>query len=677
MIEDAQKMAIEIHDSDSTDSSSSSDSDITKSAFARSTRSRKAQREARKTQRKLNQRVANLEAEADDMDPQSGSDDDSAKSDSNAEVADVGSKDNVAEESSDDSQSNEGTASSDDEEDNADSSSSTSVHDDDATVIPQKNKQMKKVPALVISKRRHILYCKGKLSIPKCGKSSPCEKLRQVFMSYFTTLLKIDKSMLIFEFNDATNKRYISLPQQIPETPQNIKAFFDGYFRPKPDAQVIWVQLKIGIDIPEEENFFIDAKCLFEDKNKHALFKKDLQVCETETVGYFLFSHPKQSKDRLYSMLSNLLVTNYKVTQPISIRWQKVTSKMPGVPFQPSNNSGGDSKAYHVETVLGAGNAISKAIGHIYSSRRSDFPCNEKLRFVPYPRFVQNTSVKIQYSEIRAKQYSFTYHTSFAPSYDIINLDSKYDGLDCTLREFIMELDTDEGEQLFNTVDFAYNGKSVLFVFPNAYQDMALNKIADLPSYALFKHGMRFLQKYFTPEAYERAEEAPWDDTQQRAVSKLSEEFDNILQECEDLSWLIEPITSKQQQIPDQNQTPTKPALFNFHPSDDKSLETFGANTQESSQKRTVSPEKEAIHDRAAKKMRVIGSDVVMGAVHDIGDLTEDDGIDDDDATVATLQSKIHQMETNFQEMSTNFQNMENNLASTIQQQFQNFFAHH
>ena len=682
LIEEAQNMPIEIRDSDSSSSSSSSDSDITQSAFARSTRSRKAQREARKKQRKLNRRVVSLEAAAEEKKTDSGDDDEGEVFDSNDDSSDATSttlhEDDKSHSEDDEDSSDDDEESGEDDNDEVNSdedeaSSASSVNDDDATVVPQRNKTTKKVPEIVLPKRRHIVFCKGKLTIPKCGNSTPCDRLRAMFMSYYTTLLKIDKSMLIFDFNDSSNKRYLSAPQQIPETPQNIKAFFDGSYRPKPDAQVIWIQLRIGIDLPEADNFFIDAKCLFDHKGKHALFKKDLQVCETETVGYLLFSHPKQSRDRLQSMLTSLLLTNYKVRHPISIRWQKVTTRMPGVPFQPSASAGGESKAYHVETVLGAGNSISKAIGHIYSSRRSDFPSNEKLRFVPYPQFVQNTQVKIQYSEIRAMQYSFTYHTSFAPSFDIINLDTQYTGLDCTLRELIMSFDCGKDKQLFNTVDFAYNGKSVLFVFPKAYQDTALNKIADLPSYAYFRFGLRFLQKYFTPEALQRAEDAPWNEEEQRAVSKLSEEFDNILQECGEISWLVKPDTSTTKET-ENAQNIQKPALFNINPTDDKSLGTFGANTQESSQKRTVSPDKEAIHDRAAKKMRVIGSDVVMSEVNDVGDLTEDDDTDDD-ATVATLQSKIHQMENNFQAMSTNFQNMENNIANTIQAQFQQFLS--
>ena len=462
----------------------------------------------------------------------------------------------------------------------------------------------------------------------------------------------------------------ICSPQQIPETPTSIQEFFDGNYRPKPEQQIIWFQLKIGVDTKEESNFFLDAKCLFDDKKKHALYRKDLQVPETEVIGYFLYSHGKQNRDRLMKTISFLLKECYKVNHPISIRWQKIISKYSADGKQ-KRDSGKDmeSKAYHVEVAQGTGAAITKAIAHMYSSKRQNPPQKETMRYVPYPQFITNTSTKIQYNLMRNYQGWFTARTSTANSFDISDLDEVYDGLP-SLRDFIMEMMFNEKSPLFTSVDFSFNGKCVIFVFPTAFKEAAHNKIADLASYAMFKHGIKFLQKYFHPEAYERAEEAPWNEEEGRAVSKLSEEFDEILEEGKQFSWLhADP--NLQKAVEDvTNEEVKKPTLFNTPlPNDNASLDTFRVNTAESN-KRTVTPEKDPQQSRKKKKSRVIGSDVIMnqGPADDFGDLTDDDeAMDVDDVTVDTLNSRMQNIEQSFQDMN-------DNIASTIQAQFAQFF---
>jgi len=112
--------------------------------------------------------------------------------------------------------------------------------------------------------------------------------MAKTFASFFNTLLKIDKQLKVFKYKDKTNSSYISRPDQIPETPSQIKLFFHGSYRPKAEAHQIWPELKLGINI-DVENFIGDSKCLLEDKKLGFLFKKDLQAEETEDIGFFLF----------------------------------------------------------------------------------------------------------------------------------------------------------------------------------------------------------------------------------------------------------------------------------------------------------------------------------------------------------------------------------------------------
>ena len=668
MIADAQKMdtAINISSDESShgsgnSASSQSEESITESAFAKSARSTRTlkQRAARK-KKKLQKHLNGLEE---------GNDNNSDYDSNNQDDSD-GSQDTVKALSSMKNSVSykvhkEGNTPNDDK---GTLQETEEVQEDDVTVAKQNYINIKSnPPALALSRRKHIIFCKGKVTVPK--NDSPSKKMRTIFMSFMTTLLKIDKKLLIFEHNDANNIRYISSPQQIPDTLSNIQKFFDGSYRPNSEQLVIWFQLKIGIDVPEESNFFMDAKCLFDEKKKHAIYRKDIQVPETETIGYFLFSHGKQNRDRLTETIQFLLKEYYKITNPISFRWQKVITRFAGKGQNMDNNEN-ISKAYHIEVGKGTGDAISKAIAHMYSSTRKNKPHNEKMRFVPYPRFLQNTATTIQYNKIKLKQAWYLKLTGFATSFDIAELDEPYEGMP-SLRAFIMEMETKDAEPLFLSVDFSFDGKCVLFVFPLAHESEAHNKIADLPSYGMYKHGINFLRNYFHPEAYEKAEEAPWNEEEGRAISKLSEEFDNILKDCEGLSWLKDP--GVQQEVKENGnpvQEIRKPALFNLRPNDDASLDTFGMNTEDSN-KRSVTPEKDPQSIRKRKKSRMIGSDVIMNQIEsdEVGELTddEDDVMDIDEVTVNTLSSRMQNIETSFQHMN-------DNIANTIKAQFAQFF---
>ena len=349
MIKDAQNMASAINISSDDDNSSQasensassqSDSSITESAFAKSAKSRNTKRTAARRQQKLDQHLQDLEEDKESEDK----DGDGSNSDSSQGTIINPARTAAKKSASTTSKSNEKAP------------DVIEVQEDDVTVVAKKNlkpmKAKRPTDEFLIPKRRHILYCKGKITVPST-EEEPCKKLRSVFMSYMTTLIKIDKRLLIFEHGDTSNKRYISSPQQIPDTPTTIQEFFDGNYRPKREKQIIWFQLKIGIDTKEESNFFLDAKCLFDDKKKHALFRKDIQAPETEVIGYFLYSHGKQNRERLMELLSYLLKECYKIRHPVSVRWQKIISKYSATGKQ-KRDSGQEeeSKAYHVEVAL-------------------------------------------------------------------------------------------------------------------------------------------------------------------------------------------------------------------------------------------------------------------------------------------------------------------------------------
>lgn len=142
----------------------------------------------------------------------------------------------------------------------------------------------------------HVLFCKAKIYIPENGK--PTEKMRNTFIMFMTTLLKIDKDFVLYGYKDASNARYLKLPVKLPETPSKMQEFFFGRYRPGTSSTTIWPDVRIGFNI-DPETFFSDAKSLLEDKGNYGIYKKEIQAAETADAGFFLFSHVYQDRARL------------------------------------------------------------------------------------------------------------------------------------------------------------------------------------------------------------------------------------------------------------------------------------------------------------------------------------------------------------------------------------------
>ena len=136
--------------------------------------------------------------------------------------------------------------------------------------------------------------------------------------SFLTTLIKVDKSLVLYKYKDKSCTSYINRPNQIPDTPSRMREFFFGKYRPKSESQNIWMEVKIGINI-DPETFFADARCLLEDRagREDFIFKKDLQAEITSEIVFFYFQisgkigkdslHPLKSKSKTNSSLNQNL----------------------------------------------------------------------------------------------------------------------------------------------------------------------------------------------------------------------------------------------------------------------------------------------------------------------------------------------------------------------------------
>ena len=150
--------------------------------------------------------------------------------------------------------------------------------------------------------------------------------------------------------------------------------------------------------------------------------------------------------------------------------------------------------------MVGAAARVIKGISWIYSSERNKFPSGEKMRFMTYKKVVQHSKEIVKNTDIINSQDWFTQLTSFALSFEILDLDCVAPGVEKSLRNYLMEMKVSSGkEYLFNTTDWNYYSIiAVNLVFPSEYKSEARDRIADLAFYMAFIAGERCLLKYFT-----------------------------------------------------------------------------------------------------------------------------------------------------------------------------------
>ena len=188
-------------------------------------------------------------------------------------------------------------------------------NDSDTTARTGKNvrggvkKTQQPIPGYTRPTAKKVIFCKIKVVIKQ--NDSPTSNMIKAFSAFLTTLLKVDKTLLLYKYKDSSNTSFINRPTAIPSVPSKIKNFFHGKYRPRQDAHQLWPEIKIGINM-DEESFFEDAKCLLNDKGIGMIFKKDLQAEETQEIGFFLFSNLFQDRKRQCETLRKVIKKEFK-----------------------------------------------------------------------------------------------------------------------------------------------------------------------------------------------------------------------------------------------------------------------------------------------------------------------------------------------------------------------------
>ena len=238
---------------------------------------------------------------------------------------------------------------------------------------------------------------------------------------------------------------------------------------------------------------------------------------------------------------------------------------------------------------------------------------------------------------------------SYATSWDIATLIQETGEKKLSLRDMIMAIKSKTDAQLFRCVNIDTRGGGVIFTYGTIFESEARDIVSQLASYLTYIHGKDIL-KSFTPAAAERANAAPWDNKKKCAIAEIDRYLDDANEEVDGMTWVKAPKIEieinnnvekeAQPQQVQQDINHYNPALF----ADDKSIESFRKLQTTVKQRyekfntnKTNTPTKSKTSPKSAE--------------NDLSELS-------DTKTVATLSTRISQMDKHMDQMNNTMEKM-------------------
>ena len=510
------------------------------------------------------------------------------------------------------------------QDDNLDSDADDSESDpeaDDSNPYSVLAQQQRKKKSQKLEKKRlkaiqrpFQTYITLKLSV-KSNDNPPAE-LFATTKTWLTALQGYD-SVVVYAYQDIKPTIAIVKPTDIPSGLASFKDFFMGA-NPRGDAGYIWASVWLGHAL-EIQDLFTNFKSWLK-KNDCAMYVKTLQEKNTVRDFFLLWSTQTMCTKTLHKATVAALKRVTQEQHSFAFTWA-VIRREDGkyISTESGKNMGKQyTRALHIEVPKSKAELTYRELNKFFGSTSRINILFRRLRMVPVLRQSATTRTKAKINHLITLQRSYNERTETAVCYDIVDLDTEYVDLECTMREMIMSLRTLDGDDqvIFTSVDYETYSETFKITFPTALKSQAYDYIAQLPSFLHWVYGDPVL-KLFTEAAVSRAIEAPWSAKEMCAISRQDIELDSFAAEILGCSWMknVE-VTDDADSILEDTEVVRRNEAFLFkRATDDGDVSTFNGNKSERD------TDDEAQTPISSKKQRV---DKVDTNDEDMGTTTHD-----------------------------------------------------
>ena len=346
-----------------------------------------------------------------------------------------------------------------------------------------------------------------KIKLPKSSKQEADIVLRRELAAMYDALKAVDTRLVVYPWEDVNSKtaKSIELTQDIPTSVAALKKYF---FKatPKPEGYILYVCVYLGHSVPfkqlkEEADWSIE-------KLEGAMYAKTLQVERSVTVGWLLMSIGGMDSAALTEAIFKICGVD------TGIRWRIVSNGK----WNPNIPKDEQIKALHIDIDAKTADEDSRTLFKLFSaSRVSGFPLGIRLRLVPQFLTLSSRGGQVKAERLRNRQAVFCKNIiKQGQTWEIASLDYFDKTYQTSLRTLIMDIKSHEYPhlQLFHAVEKQYKYDGYNLYFLPKLENEARAMIAGLLTYLAFEAGPiheEAVQKFFTPEAVNRAKTAYWD----------------------------------------------------------------------------------------------------------------------------------------------------------------------
>jgi len=282
--------------------------------------------------------------------------------------------------------------------------------------------------------------------------------------------------------------------------------------------------------------------------NDTYFYVKRLQHKETVRDYFLLWPTQKMDTERLYEATVEAAKRYTNAELVFAFVWE-VVRRDKGA-YDKKEAIADKGKQYvctiHIEVPRGGKEMTYAILGKLFGSRSASQVLRRDLRMVLVLRKELTGYVHRKLNHLIEKQER--YHSSLftIDCYDLGDIDYYNTRLEMTLRDMIMDLKSlrtfdskNNTIPIFTSIDDAtWPQPCHVLTFPSYLQSEAQDYIASLPSFLLWCYGEDVLSM-MNSDAIRKAQEAPWDADEMRAITPESMELDAIMKEAESVApWV-------------------------------------------------------------------------------------------------------------------------------------------
>ena len=417
---------------------------------------------------------------------------------------------------------------------NQNSESDEEFSDTESQSSEDQNKRSMKQSKITIT-RTYNTYFAIKMKVEK-GKV-PTQQLVKALETWFSQLLLIDPSSVIYGYENEIPTDAILKVKNIPSDISAMKKFFAN-INIKPNGGYSWFQVWIGHD-DTTANIITNMKYWSSENNIH-MYKKRLQQKFSSKDYWLMWSTERMDTEVLHNQVSQIIKKSTNENLQFSFNFGSIRKDTK----QFNANSSKWNRAIIIEAKREEKDRIYHYMGKIFSSKSNVKLLGTNMRLVPMMSNDLPSHTKSKIAHLVAKQEQFLSTLTVKPCVFLNEIDYFNTTLNTTMRDIIMDLETlkimdKKGNpmKVFLNVDYSQWHSSYVLTFPQHLESEADDYISQLPAYLHYVYGNEILMM-LTAEGAAKAQTSKWDPEKLCATSTLDIELDAVTTESKAFGWL-------------------------------------------------------------------------------------------------------------------------------------------